>query len=718
MVEQLLGLPPAPPGGPIAPLDAPFPGPPGMGPPMPPPGPPMPGGMGPPPGMPPEMMAALMGAPPEPEMPDAPPRQREEKKTARLRPFELKEPKRPAKKTKEWIMEEKDRRATYWKGRNEEINADLKYYLMDTADEAKTTGKGGEEDLHRVTGRAIIDKIANMVDRQRDRIECPARSMSQEYADAAQDVEDWLYDWREHLTDYNAMKLNQNYNRAEAWFAAACGWIMSRTCLKPGAEMPVIGELYDPRCCYPGVGVDASEQDGQLLDMLYVETTDKTTFLGANPKFKDRAALKSLKSDDKVEVVQYEDAFYKIVIVNDERVTRGEEEETEYGFCPWLAVPISGSPLWDQAHRRHHGAGALRAMRHVMAYENRFYSQLASVIARSANPPSVMEYDSSLGGAPKPIDLRPGARNALDRAKGKSYQPIQAMERPDQTQAMMDYIAEEVSRGGIEAMLLGGNRVPPNTGFQFQVMRFNAEDILQPITRGVTTHRKLQHKLALMLLLVAEKQGLLDPETKGEPDEEPTSGVRYRTRRPASGAGASYGAPGKKQGQVYSVLTAESIHLHGLANDIHLSNMTPQDMTQMAQTAALLIGQKIISRWRVWTEILNIDDPEMENWRLMYESTLIEDPDVVKRLGRDVAVEIFNPELAEWMRENPAPPPAGGPPMRLPPGGPPMPGAGVPAEMVPPPMQPGMGMPGAGDAGAVEAMLGALPQGLPPGGPF
>ena len=145
-------------------------GPPGMG--GPPPGmPPMPGMGGPPPGPP----------MPEPEEPPVP-TSRELRQARRLKDYDLPNLKAPTKPTKEKILAIKEQRVEYWEGRNEEIEKDLAIYFLEGAVEVKQTGKGGEEVIRRITGRAMVDKVANMVDRQADRIQCTPRSQSQEYS--------------------------------------------------------------------------------------------------------------------------------------------------------------------------------------------------------------------------------------------------------------------------------------------------------------------------------------------------------------------------------------------------------------------------------------------------------------------------------------------------------------------------------------------------------
>lgn len=713
---------PVPPGAPGLPMG-------------PPPGAPMPGG---PPMPPPGMGGPLPPMPPAPPPGDPPelPTVREQRKTARLRPYELPdEPERkPRKPTADWIKEQRDQRKSYWRTRNEEMDLDLALYMMDEAFDIKGTTSGGEEVLHRITARAMVDKVANNVSRQKDKIKVTPRSMQQGYRDAAQNVEDFLYDHRRQVDKKYQALLNMGMAHDEAWYLAALGWVASREYLDPGDDHPLCSTLYDPRHCYPKPGTGI----GQLGDMLYCEQTDKATLLMSNPRMEDMGGLEEMDDQDTVEVTWYENSHWSVIMIEDEIV---DTQEHGYGFCPWLMVPCAGTPLRDKTSRRHFGAGILRALRHVLRYDDRLHSQIASMVARAANPPSVMSYDSNLGGLPKPIDLRPGARNTLDAAKGEKYEPIQAMERPDQVAMMAEMARTDVSRGGVDSMLLGGSDTNVNSGFQFNIMRFNAEDVFQPITRAIITHREWQHRLALMLVLVAEREGLLDGVSD---EEEPVKGLAYRApnREPGHMQRDTYG--NKRPSHIYTVLTPDDIHMHGVESEVVLSNMTPQDRMQAIQASSMAISAKLFSRHTAWEEILGIDDPDMEDMLLAYEAMMIEDEQMMKEFAGPRALRHLNPEAYAWsearreqlaeearaaseaqqqaamqqqmmaMGPPPGPPMEGGlppPDMAMGPGGPPLPGVGLDSTALPPPMQAGTGIPGAGDPQAIEALLAGLSQG-------
>lgn len=665
-------------------------------PPMMPPGPPAPPGM--PPGGPPGLM---MPPPPAP-----PPfvAAREERATARLKPFDLPPYEKKERPTQEWLLAQKKARIDYWKARNEEIDRDLDYYYQEDAVEEKVTGEGGEEVLRRVTPTAMADKLARLAARQKDKIKVTPRSQAQPYVDAAQDVEDWLYDARRQIDDKHTARLNAAYAHDEAWYAAVCGVICSRTYLDPGDDFPFCVELFDPRCCYPRAG--DGKNGAMLADMLYYEETDKQTLLQTNPRLAERIdGLEGKEETETVKVLWYEDACWSVILVDD-----GEPAYIEhgYGFCPWAVALAGSTPLRDVRSRRHVGAGVIRKLRKVFAYEDRFWSQLATMLAKQANPAYITTFNSDLGGKPKEMDLSPGAPNAFDTGKGEGYTPIQDNTRIDMVAMIAEMLKVEVSRAGVDDMLLGGSNQGVASGFQFNIMRFNAEDVLQPATKAIITHRQAQHRLLLMLVLVAERDGLLQTDAMAEPGE-PQTGVLYR--RPDRGAGYNRRQPT----YIYSVLTPESIHMHGLANEVVLDNMTPQDRAQLAQVVSMLIAQKVISRRTGW-EWLGIDDPDLENLELIREGGTIEDPDLLREYWLPLALKALSPEFYSWwvLRQQQiqdaqmmqmgmgmgGPPPEGAPAAR----------PGLDSTILPPEMQAVTGIPGAGDAGAQAAEMAELPM--------
>jgi hypothetical protein len=688
-----------------------------------------------------------------PPMPPPPPPQesaRQQARIQRLRPYTLPEPdyvmgddglpavddqgmpriKRPRRPSKAYVTKQKEQRTSFWKGRNDEINADLALVLMEDANDTRQGGAGGDENLARPTGAAMVYRLANLTSRQDDSISVTPRADTTTYISAAQNCEDFLLDARREIDAKHAARGMQSYAFSEAWFGGACGWIISRNYLDPGKRFPICAELFDPRCCYPQFG---DGEYGQLESMLYFEQTTRGSFLSANPTMRKRRSFNDDDDDDgadpdeAIEVIWYEDQHWSVLIVGD-----GEPEYLEhgYGFCPWLAVPVSGSPLMDARNRRHHGMGVIRPLRATLRYQDRLASQIATIVSRAANPAGIVTYDGSKGGVPRDVSMAPGARTPMDMSRGETWQPFQALERPDQVEYMQRITDEDVSNMGVPA-LLRGTEVVINSGFQFNAMRQNAEDVLQPLTRALITHRVWQHKLWLNLILVAERDGLLEPDLAVQPDMEPAAmGVPYRAPNRTPGAEA-YGSQGS--GYVYSVLTPEDIHLHGVENDVMLTNMTPQDYAQNGQVAGMLVEMGVIDPETASSLLLGIHNyPKMRDNIIYHQFMKL--PQVVQDYLGPHILQVKDPsayafmlnmkaeqeqkEMMQTMMGAPPGPggpggPPGGPPGGAPPGTPPAPAPGLDSTALPPPMQAGTGQPGADGAG-LQAFLAALPQQAPP----
>jgi hypothetical protein len=703
-------------------------------------------------------MPGGLGLPLPPPPPDfggdqAPITLRQARRLLRLRRFELPElpqrrnskgdlapiaPKRP---TKDAILQQAKDRQAFWQARNTEIDEDLDLYFMRNAPEVKLTGKGGEEVIHRVTPRAMVDKMANMAQRLKARVKATPRSDTRQYVDAAQMCEDACYEHYRQIDLQHQRRLLPGYAHDEAWYLAAMGWVASRHCLKPGADWPFEVELFDPRCCYPE---PASEGVGQLSSMIFCDDTTKGSFCKSNPRFADDPAFRDLDEKDKVKVIWFEDEYWSVLIVND-----GDPAYTahKYGYCKWVMLPGGGTPLMDADSIGQHGAGVIRALRHILRYQNRLASQVASIIARDANPAVIVTTNKQLpGGQVIPVvDTRPGARTVLDAGAGQSVQPWESSLRPDLQQYMQGVVDEDIDNAGVPA-LMRGTMLAINSGFQFNVMKTNAEDVLQPMTKGLQAHREWTNRHLLLMCLVAERDGLLAPDTYAEEGNEQAGRAGVPLRVPNREAGAdAYPVRGNGAAKyLWSVLDPEDVHVHGIEVEAIVSNMTPQDIAQMGQVASMLTQAGVMSEKRAFEDLLGQDDYEAEQTQIIYEQFMKQEQ-VVQEVTGPLSVRQKDPEVWAWyqrvqeqkqqqeqmmaqmqqmmaqmqgMQQQMAPPMGPPPDMGQPPmgpGGPPLPGLGLDSTVLPPQMQATTGMPGGGDPAAIEALLAAT-NGRPPGG--
>jgi hypothetical protein len=315
---------------------------------------------------------------------------------------------------------------------------------------------------------------------------------------------------------------------------------------------------------------------------------------------------------------------------------------------------------------------------------------------------------------------------------------------------MQSVVDEDIDNAGVPA-LMRGTQLAINSGFQFNVMKTNAEDVLQPMTKGLQAHREWTNRHLLLMTLVAERDGLLQPDTYAVEGQEEAgrAGVPLRVPNREPGADA-YPVRGTGAARyVWSVLDPEDVHVHGIEVEAIVSNMTPQDIAQMGQVASMLTQAGVMSEKRAFEDLLGQDDYESEQTQIIYEQFMKQEQ-VVQEVTGPLAVRQKDPEVWAWyqrvkeqqaaqeqmmqqmqammgqmqqMQGQMAPPMGpemGGPPMGpggppMGPGGPPLPGLGLDSTVLPPQMQAVTGIPGAGDPAAIEALLAAT-NGVPPGG--
>lgn len=678
-------------------------------------------------GLPPDALDPLAAGPDLPLLPLAPaidptlaeppaPRGRR-KLRLRLKPYALPEVERHAKPSVAWILDQKKERVANWQERDARMDRDEELYLMLDALEGKDTGKGGEEVVKRNTAQANIDKLAFMIGRQPMKIKVKPLVQDEAHVDAAQAIEDWLYDVNGQAAERHQTKLQESLGHDEAWYTGARGWLVSRVYWDTDDDnYPACFEVLDPRYCYPRPGKRGA---GMLLDMIYAERTDKLTFVSRNPDLANHAALAEKEDGDELDVVWYEDTHYSILLVDDQEVKSAEHN---YGFCPWVVTICRGTPARNKRSRGHVGAGAIAPLRHIMAYEQRLLSQIATDIARMGNPATTDYYDSTMGDPPAAMDYAPGARNLRDKAKGQESRIESLGSRPDQVQLMAEVVREDKQRGGFHDVLWG-DPAGLQGGFHQAVATNAAEDALFPVSHCIVTHRQWRNRLVLNLVLAAEKNDLLATVADEEADDglegTPIKGLLYRAPDREPGALDAVSRYGQRQAWVYCALTPEEIRLNGVDNAVLLRRMTPQDRMQGVQAASMAAQSQIVSRRWSREEWLDVDDPEAMDDEIITEQ-MTQDPEFMRKVLFPAKLRQRSPELySQWLlieqerqaQEQMAPP--AGPPG---PGGAPLPGQGVPAELLAPPMQAGTGVPGAGDPAAIMAQLAMLANTLPPEG--
>ena len=586
----------------------------------------------------------------------------------------------------------KNERLGYHADRNARMLADERLYLMTSAPARKPASKGGEEVIKSNYVRALIDKLSYKVARNKRKISCTPRAQTPEYVQAARAIEHFLYDLRETADSKHEATGRPDLSYTEAWYASLRGWLVSRIYLDPGdTEAPICIDLYDPVNCYPRFGRVGI---GYLRDMIYYEEADVASFLANYPQYAQHPHFLNRRDDSRLKWLFFEDDWYSALVVDDSVVL--DVYEHAYGYCPWAVDLTAGPPSNTVESRSQRGSGVVAAIRHIYTYSNRFYSQVASDIARMANPAKLVIHNGA--GAPVAIDTTPGGLTELDSSKGHDMRFLEIMTRPEFVQAMNSWIERELARGAMPDAVWG-DPSGMTGGFHQTVAVEAMRDAMFPVAEAIESHGEKQNRLSLAALLVAERKGVLLPvEMQGQ---YPGQGVVYKTP-------ASYGAE-----PVYATLVPEQVHKHGLGSEVRLRKMTPTDQLQVLQAANVGVQSGLFSLRYAREELLDIDDNQEMNNEVMFDQ-LFKDPEILKRIFLPEVIQQLRPAaLPLFLQLTQAQPQQQGPPQVAPQGAnglqqpaTPQPGPEQASNaQLPAAMQAGTGVPGAGDQAALIAQL-------------
>lgn len=705
-----MGGPPRPPGmpgmGPMGPGMPPgmpprpqgIPGLPGMPPPLPPmgmaQGGPLPPGMMPPP---------MPGMPGPQGMPPNPQGQMGNMLTdpafwAQLSEFmdtqedegEQAQPERQNKNTKKRKIDENivrqriDRVVPFWQLRDTRMDDDEVYYNL----ESDVEGDG--ELIVSNMPFTVVEKVSNLLGAQRPSIEvlAPANDL-RDTAQKASDALTWA--WGQWDDVWRESGIQGSMFRSMAFFLALRGMVAARINYLPDAEereLPISVKLFDPRQVYPMMG------DRGLR---YVVLKQRYTIGQVIEEYEEAEALFEGREDtEDIELEAYYDDWFHAVYA-DSKLLKAPEAH-EYGFVPWVISPGYGSPIratdndaqgWVEraSYSIFHGSRAL--------YDqfNAVLSQIATDVARSADPPLVYKYDPANPDEPQKIRLQPGAVNYLIYDK-ESVEPISLSTKPSDVAPLMDKLSSDIARGTLPDILWGGGI--GQSGITSSILTDSAKDALFPLLEGMKWTIRRINSLALRLIR--------------DLHDEPV-GFYVKDRSTGQWEGGVTIAPGE-------------IEEIGLENVVEYRDVAPKDRMAMASMAQMLVKEKLVSMETARREYLGLENPEREN-DLVLTDLIYMDENAVKNVFTPLALFRSDPEhFLLWqlskqhelmtqgggggggapMGPGGRPP---GPPMG-PPGGP-----GLPPGVMPPIMQPGADP----MAQSIGSMLGGMGMTRPPGLP-
>lgn len=515
---------------------------------------------------------------------------------------------RRKKPSREKIQALIQRATDFWSLRDVRMDEDLALYRMTKVPEGE-----GEVVIRNIPW-VLVEKASSILSKQMPSID--AVPPENRLRGAAQAIEDFLrYAWE--VWDRRWMQgLHGPLLRDMAHFLCLRGWVTVRIAYNadaPAGELPVDLYVCDPRQVYPQLGANG------LRYVIHRYWATVGEVLDEWPEAEK--VLKERDEDQVVEVIAYYDDWWHYLEVDGEEVKPPTAHG--YGFVPWIVATGLGAPIRattkDQLHwTREVGVSLFHGIRRAYEQLNKVVSQLATEVARVANPPTVYYYDPARPDNPQPIKLSAGATNFLyfDRER---VEVLQVTPNPANAAPVINALMEDIEKGGLPGVLWG---VGSGSGFALTLQTDAAMDTLHPLSRVLEQVVEQINQRALELIRDVHD-----------------GPVGYLVRDPLTGKLVS--------GQE---ITPDMISAAGTRTVVRFRKIAPRDRVQMAQLAALLTDKKLISLETARDEFLGLDNPQRENERVLADLAYL-DPEVTREVLVPWALARTDPQLYELWRQ-------------------------------------------------------------------
>jgi len=566
------------------------------------------------------------------------------------------------------VQERIERAVQLWGPRDQRMDEDYQLYKLAVAVSGVEQGLEGEIVVKNLPYVTVV-KVASLLSAEFPQLSVPAPSESRkQLAERVEDLLRWLWDewdrsWRRSLHGrllYDAVH-----------YLALRGWACARLLYDPQSDPPVRLELVDPRSVYPVAGSKGLRYVAVRRQQLAGEVLDEWGEQAVQ-------VLGERQDDEPVTVEAYYDDLYHAVLVDGKFVK--EPTLHGFGFVPWAIAIAGGSPVRiteqdPQQWVAEVGVSIFHGVKQAYRQLNKLLSQLATEVARLANPATLYYVDPDEHEEPEPIDLSPGAVNYLIAPKER-VEVIRTSPNPSDLSPLVQALQEDLIRGTLPPVLWG-QAGPETSGFTVAMLSAAARDALQPVIAGLELLIEEASSLALRLIRDVHGQPLGPL-------------IRDRTGRWLRGE---------------AVGPAEIAEV-GDRVQARFREVSPRDRAAMAQIAALLTDKKLVSLRTAREEYLGIDNPDRENERVL-EELIYGDSEILKEYLVPLSLARFSPDLFQiWLADRarkqaqaqmapPAPPPS--PPGPPHPGIPPAPG--IPPQPAPPQFGPAVFVPSEQAAG-------------------
>ncbi|HSE46800.1 MAG TPA: hypothetical protein VLA89_15885 [Gemmatimonadales bacterium] len=447
----------------------------------------------------------------------------------------------------------------------------------------------------------------------------------------AQECEDFGYWAWERIKEQHVERLNGPLQIDMAKYAISSGIVVFRCLMNPiNGKFPWKIELLDPTTVFP---VPGGEQG--LLRVTRVYTTslikaldafDRDGKLAGKLLAKDKETGRAPAMSDDVEVIEYYDRWWMMVVVGGHVAISGEHK---YGYVPFViqvnghGMPLSSVNLVnantaisqdegsvETANWFHWAAGDLDAQVVNHAMMEAMMGKYAAGLRRSDNPPwkrKVSPLAKDKGGQPR--ELTDGAVNP-ELLNEEEWEPLLVGPPPQLAQPFLAALQQGLLTGGLPETMYGAGQ-PNQSGNAISGLNTGGQNQMYP---SITTcELAVQRLLRMMLRQMADWGDLL-----GEEGQRGKLVVPYQPMR-------------RDVNEVSFELTAETVKAVGTDLMVELRADELQDLLPKINAANLGIQAELFSR-RFGRDLLGIRDPHA------MEGEIIEENAVMDQRVRDMYV--------------------------------------------------------------------------------
>lgn len=524
---------------------------------------------------------------------------------------------------------------THWQARNDRIVLDDDYYNLKRPEGGSVEGLKTDEQAAQNAEivisplpRLVVDKLVAMLAGADWPIEVPARTA--DGTAQAQKIENLLIWFTQTLSRQVGRGGGESLKRKVAMSGVLTGWMTALMLPDPeNKRFPWRVELEDPCVVFPTFGRDGVDFVTRQLTMEVSEARNNY------PEAEEM--LDNYDDDTLVNVVGYYDKTYRYILIEGQGIHEDDSQmvlrpvrhhcQTLEGdaLCPWIIhLPngrgfrgvrrmMNGSGGGQVNDTASVGVGALYAMRDSYDLLNKIASQLATNVARDANPAIIQFLQPNQ--EPTEITTEPGGRSYMVFQRN-SFEVIKTTPSPGDLQPLIQMVTDWLQKATLPSVFWGDGS-GGLSGFAVGLLTNAAKDVLLAYADGMVQFLNMLYERCLVTLLTAYDMGV-PPVTI--------------TRRIDQGR-----LVGGTQ------ILPQDIMSVGTEVDVQFQDLTPADRASAVQTEMAATTARLHSRETAMREI-GVQDTELEKARIDLDA-MMADPVIAAQMA-DLRMQ--NPGISVW----------------------------------------------------------------------